>query len=112
MSRLTAEAAAAIAAGQATGLPPVRYASDAWHALSVSDPRRVAAVWRGAEAWRDHCDEHTVASDLLAEMAECDAELSRRVREGSWDVGSAGQWAAVARSLGRLDTARQLRAES
>lgn len=78
-------------------IPIQRYGSPEYDALSDQDPRRAASVVVAAEAWRDHCSPERVAEDLLAEMAYVDLEIARRVRESSWDVADAVDWAAVFR---------------
>jgi hypothetical protein len=66
-----------------------RYASPAWGNLPDGDPRRAAAVLIAAEAWANHCSPWQVAQDLLAEMVDRDDDISRRLRETSWDVHAA-----------------------
>jgi hypothetical protein len=68
------------------GQPCPRYGSAEWDALPDQDPRRAAAVLRGAEAWRRHCSPWQVAQDLADEMAATDLEIARRVKESSWDI--------------------------
>ncbi|MDQ1626408.1 MAG: hypothetical protein QOI54_152 [Actinomycetota bacterium] len=75
-----------------------RYGSRQWEALQPGDQRRWAAVIVAAEAWRDHCSPERVAGDLRQQMADEDAALYRRVREASWDVAGARDWAALAKS--------------
>jgi hypothetical protein len=75
-----------------------KYGSSEWDALPDQDPRRAAAVVVAAEAWRDHCSPERVAADMLAEMVHVDLEIARRVREASWDVSAARDWAALAQS--------------
>ena len=65
------------------------YGSTTWNMLADQDPRRAAAIMVAAEAWRDHCSPERVAADLLAEMAERDDDIARRLRETSWDVHAA-----------------------
>lgn len=73
-----------------------RYGDQAWQSLPPSDPRFAAAVAVAAECWRDHCSHERVAADLMAAMVEQEDELRRRVREASWDVCTARDWAAYA----------------
>jgi hypothetical protein len=77
-----------------TGTAPT-FGSPAWLALPPSDRRRTAAVVRNAEAYRRFCSREQVERDLLEELQREDASVRRRVREASWQVSAALDWANV-----------------
>jgi hypothetical protein len=74
------------------------YGTDDWDGLADQDPRRAASVVIAAECWRDHCSPAQVALDLITAIEEQEAEIRRRIREASWDVADARDWAAQAAS--------------
>jgi hypothetical protein len=89
-----------------------RYGSDEWDALPDQDPRRAAAIMVAAEAWRDYLSPERIAQDLLDEMADRDRELSRRVRDASWDVSRAVDWPELFASKQRAHLAVRARGEA
>jgi len=80
-----------------TGTTVPRYGSTEWDDLPDQDPCRAAAVMIAAEAWREHCSPAQVALDLCRQLAEENAAVWRRMRETSWDVSAADDWAAASR---------------
>jgi hypothetical protein len=78
-----------------TGTAPL-FGSPAWLELPATDRRRTAAVVRSAEAYRRFCSREQVERDLLEELQREDASVRRRVREASWAVAGALDWARLA----------------
>lgn len=72
------------------------FGSPAWLALAATDRRRTASLVRSAEAYRRHCSREQVERDLLEELQREDASVRRRVREASWAVAGALDWARLA----------------
>lgn len=89
------------------------YGSPEWEALDNADPRRFASVVRAAEAWRrDGTDqavrEHTEHQLFLAEQAGEQIAMSR-LRQLSWDLSEATDWANMADSIDRARRAHTTR---
>lgn len=89
--RRLASARAAIEAGERCGRVPV-YGSPAWHELPARDLRWIASAWRAAERWRLDGEPAAIAERIV----EDDLVFARRIRQMSYDVAGAEDWAGVA----------------
>lgn len=95
-------AEALMAHGAAAGEIPL-YGSPEWDALPDTDPRRVAAVARAAEAWRRGGEAEHLAVQLRMELAEDDLlfrmrlQLAERDARADYVASTAPSWAELQR---------------
>lgn len=98
---------------KAAGDIPI-YGSPEWDALDDTDPRKVAACVRAAEAWRQDGEPDAIRAQVLDDLAQIERYFAYRMRQASKDLRDGHDWAAASRrvSWAELQRRRQLTDES